>query len=502
MKQYDIIVIGSGAGLIVMESAIAMGLSVAIVERSKFGGTCLNRGCIPSKMLVYPADMIREAALAPRVGVHLGTPAADWDVISQRMWAQIHHSEQLAQNLRDFPGVDVYEANAEFADPHTLRLTFPAPQADALIAAKRIVVAAGARSFVPPIPGLAETGYVTSETFFGALFPKAPWKRLIIIGGGAIGAEFAHIFSAFGSKVTVVEMRQRLIATEEEEISHFVEKQFVHNGIEVLTNHKILSASKQNGEKVLLVQDTATGQTRSIPTDEIFIASGVRSNSDQLHCEVAGIAMDEKGWIITNEYLETSQDHIFAIGDINGLYQFRHKANYEAGLLSHNLLSGGEKRAACYNAVPWAIFTWPQVGHVGLTEQEAKQQGLKVRTAVNYYSNVVAGIAMGFSQQDEDNGFVKIIIGEDKRILGAHVVGPHAAVLVQPFVYLMNAGLSCDLAQPPDAERPLQRERRLIRRNCISTGTVMPIMNSMVIHPSFNELTAWALENVDWNDEQ
>ncbi len=368
------------------------------------------------------------------------------------------------------------------------------------IEADRFVVAAGARSFVPPIEGLEETGYVVSETFFGDKFPKKPWGSLLIMGGGAIGAEFAHIFSSLGTRVTIIEMKPRLLSTEEEEISAFVQKQFIRDGIRVVTNSRVVSAHKTSGGKALTVEDMQTGERTTHEGEEVFLSSGVRSNADLLHLGNAGVTVDKRGWIQTDEYLQTSQPHIFAIGDINGKYQFRHKANYEAEILSHNLFGGHPKKKAVYDTVPWAIFTHPQVAHVGMTEQQALEKGLRIMVGRNTYGNVAGGIAFGYDKKDEDNGFVKVIAGEDKKILGAHIAGPYAAMLVQPFVYLMNAGQTCIAsAMHADTDDPDGAQRQM-GTVCPETGTYIPIFDSMVIHPSLNELTAWALERMQWVD--
>jgi dihydrolipoamide dehydrogenase len=500
MKKYDMIIVGSGSGLMVMEAALNAGLSCAVVEKSKFGGTCLTKGCIPSKMLVYPADLLREASDAKRIGLTFTPPETDWDLVAHRMWKQINQSEQIRESLLKTEGLDVYQGTAAFTGEHTMIITYedgrPAEELDA----GRIVIAAGARSSVPPVPGLEDTGYITSETFFGERFPARPWKSLIIIGGGAIGAEFAHIFSSFGTKVTVVEMKPHIIPTEEEEISLFVEKQFRNNGITVNSNTKIISASRSGTEKAMSVEDMSTGEKKTIKAEEIFVASGVRSNGDLLHLPKAGVKTDSRGYIETDQYLQTSKRHIYAIGDINGKYQLRHKANYEAGILIDNLFGQGEMKQAKYDATPWAIFTWPQVGHVGLTERQAKEKGLRVWVGRNFYSDIAGGIAMGYSRHGEDNGFVKIIAGEDQKILGVHAVGPYAAILVQPFVYLMNAGYQCECVSDGEGVKPSLGG--LIRSVCPQIGTFLPLNDSMVIHPSMSELAAWALEGIDWSREQ
>ena len=499
MKKFDMAIIGSGSGLMVMEAALNAGLSCAVVERGKFGGTCLTRGCIPSKMLVYPADLLREAGDAARIGLSFAPPETDWGLVGKRMFRQIGYSESIRENLLKTKGLKVYEGTGSFTGEHTMRVTYGEGRPDDEFEADRFVIAAGARSFIPPVAGLEEAGYIASETFFGDRFPKKPYKSLLMIGGGAIGAEFAHIFSAFGTRVTLVEMKPRILVTEEEEISLFVEKQFQHNGIDVLTNTKILSASSNGAEKTLTVMNMSTGEQQAIHAEEIFVASGVRSSGDWLNLDSAGVKTDSRGYIETDGFLQTSQSHIYAIGDINGKYQFRHKANYEAGILMGNLFGRGEKKRASYSATPWAIFTWPQVGHVGLTEQQARDMGLKVWVGRNYYADVAGGIAMGYSRRGEDNGFVKIIAGEDQKIIGVHVVGPYAAVLVQPFVYLMNAGYQCECVEGGAGKKG---RAGVIRSVCPQIGTFLPIEDSMVIHPSMSELCAWALEDIDWSREE
>jgi len=475
-----------------MESALANGLNCAIIEKSKFGGTCLTKGCIPSKMLVYPADLIRESEKADRVGVSFKKPFVDWEKVSKRMWQQINYSEKMETNLKQLKNLQVFNGTAEFTGEKTLRVKQNDGSYSHEIKGKTIIVAPGSRSFVPPIKNIEQTGYVTSETFFGEKFPKKLWDSVIIVGGGAVSAEFAHIFSSFGTKVTIVETKSRILFSEEEEISAFVEAEFKNNSIDILLNSNVISSKKLNAFKTLTVENTVTKEVVDISADEIFIASGIQSNGDILRLENTDIQTDERGWIKTNEYLETTQKDVYAIGDINGKYQLRHKANYEAEILMHNLFSDGAKKAACYNAVPWAVFTNPQVAHVGMTEREAKNLGIQYWVGKNFFSQIAGGTAMGITDDSSDNGFVKIIVGKEKTILGAHVVGPHASILVQPFVYLMNANHKCE-------NRQIEKIGNIA---CPQLGSYMPINDSMIIHPSLNELTAWVIGNIDWKDKK
>ena len=492
--KYDIVVIGSGSGLMVLEEAAKQGLNCAIVEKGKFGGTCLTKGCIPSKMLVYPADLVREIEQSERVGVRAGRPAIDWKTISRRMWEQIGYHTLIEEDLERIPNVTVYRGSASFTGPHSLTVRCADGREETLAGEKR-VIAAGARSYVPDVPGLEEAGYVTAETFFGEKFPhEKPWDSLAIIGSGSIAAEFAHIFSAFGTKVTMLARSGSILTKEEPEIAAFVARQLKKGGVDILTDSDILSVERRGGRKLITVHNRITKERRAVESEEIFVASGLRSNADALSLDKAGVETDKSGWIVTNGYLETSQKHIFAIGDINGKYQFRHKANHEAQVLVKNLF-GEERREANYEAVPWAIFTHPQVGRVGRTEKQLKEGGVPYRVAVNHYSEVVGGISMGYEEGADDDGFVKVIVGEDRKILGVHIVGPQAAILVQPFVYLMNAGYECRKKLQDMKED--DKEIEGLRLICSRVGTYAPINDAMVIHPSLNELTAWVFEDFD-----
>ncbi len=505
MEKYDIIIIGSGAGLMVMEEALNHGLKCAIIEKSKFGGTCLNKGCIPSKMLVYPADFIRETETSKRIGI-TASAKFDWDVISQRMWEQINFNEKIEKTLAALPNLTVYKGEAKFTSPNSLKINFNDQQPPVEIQGDKIIIGAGARSQIPYFKGLEETGYVVSETFFGEKFPKKPWESLVIIGGGAISMEFAHIFSSFGTKVTIIIRSERILNKEEEEVSDFVAKQLIKNGIEILTNTNILSIEKNNGSKVFVTENKLTGEQKTVSCQEIFVASGIVSNSDVLDLDKAEVETNEKGWIITNSYLETSQKNIWALGDINGKFQFRHKANYEAQILSHNLFNLYDnklKEEVSYSAVPWTVFTHPQVSHLGMTEKELKELNIPYKTAVNHYSEVVGGRAMGYRDNDDDNGFIKMIIGENKKILGVHIVGPQSAILLQPFVYLMNSGYKCNKKEQWEMGTSGTRISQIqgLRIMCPHIGTYTPINNSMVTHPSLNELTAWVFEKFNYDEE-
>ncbi len=493
MSRYDFVVIGSGGGLMFIEGALGYNKKCAIIENSKFGGTCLTKGCIPSKMLVYPADLIREAEEGAKIGVTFQKPSVDWAAVSKRVWGQIDLNEKVEARLSKIPDLDVYKGTAEFSGPHTMKIKNAEGEYYAQIESDYFVIAAGAHSFVPPIEGLKETGYLTSETFFGSSYPKKPYESLAIIGAGPIGAEFAHIFASFGTKVSLIEMNPGILTTEEEEVSEVVRKQFVKDGIDVFTATKTLKVTMEDNKKVLHLQNMDDNREFKVICEEIMFASGVRSNAPSLKPENAGLETDKRGYVVTNEYLETNLSHIWAIGDINGKYQFRHKANKEAEILINNLFKDpNNKKAMSYDAVPWAIFTHPQVAHVGKTEREVKATGCKYKVGINRYSDVTAGRAMGYTSKSETNGFVKLIVGEDKSILGAHVVGPNAAILLQPYVYMMNCNRKCE-----KKIRKKKVEIEQLRAMCPHLGTYTPMDESMIIHPAMSELTAWVTEELE-----
>lgn len=494
MQEFDLIVIGSGSGLIIIEAALKEGLKCAVIENSKFGGTCLTRGCIPSKILTYPADVIMEMRHAMNIGLDIELKEIHWDVVAERMWNWINKSKGIEKSLDKAENLTVYKGLGEFTGHYTLKVLLNDGRYTEELKGIKIVIAAGARSFIPPVEGLNETGYVSSESFFSEKFPEKPYKSLVIIGGGAVGAEFAHIFSAFGTKVSIVEQKLHLLSTEEEEISTHLEKQFESYGIDVLTNCKLVSVKSNETGKIISLQNVDTGEIKTLICEEIFIASGLLSNSDNLKVSQIGMETNARGWIVTDEYMQTSVENIWAVGDINGKYQFRHKANYEAEIVAKNLF-GKSKQTADYTKVPWAIYTCPPVAHIGLTEEQAKTPGKRLLIGKKHYSTVAKGSAMGYSRGDVDDGFVKVIADENKKIIGVHIVGSQADLLLQAFVYLMNTGFTCN---NPDSK---ECERIQSLNNAFDVkGSFAPIFKSMVIHPSLSEVAAWVLGEMEWSD--
>lgn len=491
--HYDLIVIGSGAGLMVAQAAAGSGRRCALIEAAKLGGTCLNRGCIPSKVLVHPADLVREMEHARKTGVQMEIRSIDWQQISRRVWNKINENKEIEDSLSELTSLDIIHGSAHFTGEHDLVVDLNDSDESLALSADQILIAAGGRSLIPPIEGLEDAGYLTSESFFGAQYPEKPWSRLVIVGGGAIGCEFAHIFSALGTQVTLVEMQPRLAMIEEPEVSGLLQRQLEAGGVAVRTGYRALSASRKGDERQLTLSGP-NGQLETVTADAIFVSSGIRSNADRLNLESIGLKLNPRGWIETDEYLRTSIPHIYAIGDINGRYQFRHKANYEADILIHNLFSESDPpRVASYAHVPWAIFTWPQIAHVGMTEEQARETYGRVMVGRHYYSMTANGYAMGYEPGDDDDGFVKMISDAEGTILGVHIIGPQAAVLIQSFVYLMNAGYTCR-AKTDQLPFPHQTGSRF----CLQADSIEAIDQSMVIHPALSEVAAWVTGELEW----
>jgi len=496
MKKYDIIILGTGIGLTPLEAAIQNKMTCALIEPSKFGGTCLTKGCIPSKILTTAADYIRESMEAENTGVKCLVENIDIPLIIKRMQSQIDNSIDIEKSIETIENVDIYKGYGEFTGNKTLKVKYSDGSYSEEITSETIVICIGARTFVPDIEGLKETGFISSESFFNKRDIDKDikrWNDIVLIGGGAIGLEFSHFFSAIGMNVTILEMKDRILSVEEKDISEFVSKSLKEFGVKIITKSIVVKIYMEDGRKNLVIKNSDTGETRTIVTDEIFVASGIRSNGDIAKISNTDIKTDDKGWIITDEYLKTSVPGIWAMGDINGKFQLRHKANYEGEICVHNIFNkSSEMKKASYKSVPWAIFTYPQTARVGITLEKALQKHDGVYVGFKRYSSIAKGFALGFEDGGLNDGFVKLIADENFKILGAHIVGHQASVLIQPYIYLMNAGCSCIISK----RRVFKDESN--DEDCPDYGTVKPIGDSMVIHPALSELTAWVVSEMRW----
>ncbi len=459
MDRFDLIVIGSGAGTNVASQGISAGLDVALVDQGPTGGTCLNSGCIPSKMLIYPADVIRSIQDAGAVGVHARINEVDFKRIMSRMHEVVDKGRtDLEEALENAENLTFIREGAEFIDDYTLKA------GTRTITSDKIVIATGARPLVPPIPGLREAGFLDNESL---LRRQEPPKSLIIIGGGYIACEFGHFFSAIGTDVTVIGRHQLLLKGEDPEVAMQVQKRLSQH-MRIITGHEAVFVEKKDGRKIVSAESILDGTVSQFESEEILLAAGRQSNSDLIHPERSGVKTDGKGWIMVDSHLESSKKGIYALGDAIGRHMYRHTANYEAELVVHNLFREKDKsdlEDADYHAVPYAVFTYPSVAGVGMKEAEAAGKGLKVLVGRAHYMDVAKGMAMA-----EESGFVKVVLEEGSgRILGASVVGPSASELVQQVVYLMNTDYQ----------------------------DLIPLIRSQVIHPTLNEVLVRAFSELE-----
>ncbi len=423
MNRFDLIIIGSGAGMNVAANAVEQGMNVAVVDKGPLGGTCLNRGCIPSKVMLYPADVVRMAEEARAIGVHAKIEKVDFDLIMKRVWnIVLDGRHEMEHGVERSEQIEFFNMNGSFVSDYTMEV------GEESITADKIIIASGARPLIPPIEGLEEVGYLTSDTIFDI---KEPPESLVIVGGGYIAAEFGHFFSAIGTKVTILQRSTRLLPREEPEISELLRKK-MSRYCQIYTGYEAVRAEINNGLKGVIATNRSDGRPYGFTGQEILVAAGRRSNSDILKPEKTGVETDERGWIKVDPFLRTTKEGIWALGDSTGKYMFRHTANYESEVVWRNAFTE-HKYAVDEHAVPHAVFTHPQIASVGMTEEQAKES-LDILVGVKKYQDVAKGYAMG-----EEDGFVKVIVEMGTgRILGAHIIGPHAAILLQQLVYLMN----------------------------------------------------------------
>ncbi len=427
MSKYDanIVVIGAGsAGLVSAYIAAAVKAKVILIERHKMGGDCLNTGCVPSKALLRSAKIASYMHRADEFGIESVPVKPVFNKVMQRIQKVIktiepHDSIERYTEL----GVECVTGEAAIVDKHTVRV------GDRTITTKNIIIAAGARPFVPPIPGLDKISYLTSDNIWQ--LEEQP-KRLVVLGGGPIGCELSQAFSKLGSEVTIVEMMDQLMGREDSDVAELITNNFETSGIKVLTKHKAINVSNDGGK--VLQCETENGKV-DIPFDEILVAVGRRANSDGMGLDKLGIKLRRNGTIETDDYLRTAVPNIFACGDVTGPYQFTHTAAHQAWFAVVNALFGFAKKFKVdYRVIPWATFTMPEVARVGLNETDASQQGIDYEVTRYDIDDLDRAIADG-----EAHGFVKVITPRGKdTVLGVTIVGHHAGDLIAEYVLAMK----------------------------------------------------------------
>jgi len=448
----------------VAAAAAKKGLKVAVIEPGPLGGTCLNRGCIPSKMFIETGEIAEKIKRAALFGLDAEFKGEDFPAIVGRTMGFVdEEAAGIEEAIKANPKYTLFKKFAHFTGPKTLMVGAEE------IEGEKIIIAAGTRPSVPPISGLDKTAYQTSDTIFR--LTELP-KRMVFIGGGYISCEMASFFGNLGSQITVIDRGNLLISNEDEEIAQkFTEVfsrqyQVVSNATVAEVSGPLTSAGVQTGEVKIRV--TVGNQSQEIVGDVLFVAAGRVPNTDSLGCKEAGYALNERGYLVVNEYMETSVPGVWALGDIVGKAPFKHGANYEARIVAQNIFADdGKKAAADYRVMPHAVYSSPQVAGVGLREQDLKEK--KMDYAVGRYPYIKTG--MGKALQDEE-GFVKVLADpKTRKILGAHILGTDASVLIHELVVVLTA----------------------------AGGDLDAIKNSIHIHPALSEVVQRAVNAVSFD---
>ena len=460
MEKFDFLVIGSGSGLEVANVAANQGESVAVVEKGPLGGTCLNRGCIPSKHLLYHADVLETIERADEFHIDATVAGVAFaDIVREVNEEVAADADSIRNGLRSSSQHELFEGEGRFVDERTVEISGGADDGTR-IRAETVLIAAGTRPSIPPIDGIETVDYLTSTE---ALQLEERPDHLLIVGGGYIAAELAHFFGTFGSEVTIIGRRPNLLPNADEEVAaafteRYADKFTVHTG------HAATVAS-QEGDTVTVearpyeyAEDGGSGIVEdadpvTVTGDKLLVAAGRRPNTDTLNLDATGVGTDEGGFVETDENLETAVDGIWALGDIVGEYLLKHSANHEARAVARNIF-GSDPAPVDYTAMPFAVFAAPEVAGVGATESELREAGREYATNTYRYDDTARGNAM------QADGFVKALIDLEGEILGCQIVGPDASTLIQEVVVAMKSG----------------------------SGTVRDIRESIHIHPALPEV--------------
>lgn len=450
MENFEAAVIGGGSGLDIASAYASKGKSVAVVEPGPLGGTCLNRGCIPSKMLIHRADVAETVRNASRFGVETSIESLDYSSMVRDVNDEVSsEAEGIREAIKSSENHSLFEKEAEFVDNHTIQA------GDARFEAEQAFIAAGTRPIVPPVEGLEQVDYLTSRE---ALKLEQRPNEIVIIGGGYIACEMAHFFGSMNVEVTIIEMGDALLGREDPDVSAKF-TQLASERFDVQLGMKA-SRVEEVGGKLKVTAEDSEGNMHSFAGDELLVAAGRRPNTDRLKLENTGIETDENGFVETDGRLRTTAEDVWAIGDIAGNYMFKHSANYEAEIATRDAF--GQEVKADFSAMPHAVFSSPQVAGVGATERELKDEGQEYRKARYDYSDTGMGLAL-----KEEDGFVKVLASEEGEILGTHIIGPHASSLIHEAVLAM--------------------------RNDLKVGD---IKDTIHVHPALNEVVSRAFDSL------
>jgi pyruvate/2-oxoglutarate dehydrogenase complex dihydrolipoamide dehydrogenase (E3) component len=427
MKKYDAIIIGTGqSGPPMAKDLARAGKKTAIIERKRFGGTCVNVGCIPTKTLVASARAAHVARRAGDFGVVIDSPIRiDMKRVKARKDAVVRVSnEGVESSLKETPNITVYEGHARFDGPHTVRVN------DERLEADMILINTGGRAVVPDMPGLTEVNYLTNSSMMEVDYLP---EHLIIVGGSYIGLEFAQMYRRFGSRVTVVEKDERLISRDDEDISSAVKEIMEAEGIDVRLNAECLHVRK-HGDGVAIHVECDSGSPEIVGS-HLLLAVGRRPNTDDLGLEQAGIATDKRGFIVVDDQLRTNVPNIWATGDVNGRGAFTHTSYNDYEIVAANLL-GNDRRRLSERITAYALYVDPPLGRAGMTEREVRTSGRKALVAKMSMEDV--GRAY---ERSETQGFMKILVdAETKKILGAALLGIEGDEVIHSILDVMYAG--------------------------------------------------------------
>jgi dihydrolipoamide dehydrogenase len=425
VKTFDLIVIGSGSGLDVANAAAESGLKVAIVEKDRMGGTCLNRGCIPSKLLIHSADVAETIRTAGTFGINVHGYDVDFERIVGRSNSIIDSSSDGI--MQAFSGIDnpkLFHGEGKFVAMKTMEVNGQAIKAD------KILIASGTRPKIPKIKGLDGTGYLTSDE--ALRLAKQP-KVLTIIGGGYIAAELAHFYGALGTKINIIQRGPTLVPAEDEQVAAKFTEVFGKK-YDLYLGYETESVTKK-GETFVVQARNASAGAIELESDQLVVSVGRTPNSDTLDVAATGVQTDEKGFVTVDKYLETTTRGIFALGDAVGHFLFKHSANHEAQYAYNNIVREGKKIPVDYTGMPHAIFSSPQIAGVGYTEQALKREKIPYVKSVYPYIKT----AMGEAIEDRD-GFVKFLAAKDGKILGCHIIGSAASILIHEVLVAVRLG--------------------------------------------------------------
>jgi mycothione reductase len=435
MEQYDLVIFGTGSGNSIITPALD-DWRVAVVEEGAFGGTCLNRGCIPTKILVHTADTAYHVTHAARFGIDAHVDAVHWPAIRDRVFGRIDPIAEGGERYRTFdcPNVTVHKGHGTFVAPRTIEVR-AADGSTTSIQGEQVVVATGARPMIPDLPGIHDVPFHTSDDIMRI---AAVPEHLIVLGGGFIACELAHVFGALGARVTIVQRGMHLLKHEDHDVSAAITTDFVQR-FDLRTGvHVARIARAGDGVAVHLADGTV------VEGSHLLVATGRIPNSDLIDAAAGGLALHPDGRVVVDAQQRTGVPGVWALGDISSPYMLKHVANHEARVVAHNVVAAKAGDAALrstdHTFVPHAVFTNPQIAAVGLTEMEARSQGIDVMIATQRYGDIAFGWAL-----EDTTSFCKLIADRaTRRLVGAHIIGPAASSLIQQLVQGMRFGQTID----------------------------------------------------------